>query len=125
MEKLYKVTFLEYTNYTRDTVYYCDESNRSHYADAKDLIIKESDIKYWTKFGKGLEKLDFVGNLRIVNERTSDKEKLYRIDFVEDSTFYEENEDMIVQESDLDEWKQYRSGIKTLEFVGFLGSLKS
>jgi hypothetical protein len=128
MEKLYKVTFIEYTNYSRDTVCcYNDDESSTLYADAEDLIIKESDLKYWTKFGKGLEKLDFVGNLRIINERTSDKEKLYRIDFIEDSPypsvseFYEEDKDMVVQESDLDEWKQYRGGIKTLEFIGFLG----
>jgi hypothetical protein len=60
MEKLYSVSFIEYTNYSKDTVWSEELDKHEH---ASDLVIKESDLDYWRKFGKGIESLKFVGYL--------------------------------------------------------------
>jgi len=59
-EKLYKVTFITYTNYSNDTVY---NRELDIYTAAKEVVIKESEIEYWRNFGDGIESLMFVGYL--------------------------------------------------------------
>jgi len=59
-EKLYKIKFIQYTNTFKDTV---RSEELDKYEDAKDLIIRESDIDYYRQFGEGISELEFVGYL--------------------------------------------------------------
>ena len=61
MKKIYKITFNEYTNAMRDTVYREDTAKYLHVPDL--FLIKEGDIQYFQEFGGGIKTLEFVGNL--------------------------------------------------------------
>ena len=65
--KIYKVTFLSYTNFSKTAV-----SNQAE--DCKNLkcidvkspfLIKEDDISYYQQFGGGFESIQFVGFLYV------------------------------------------------------------
>ena len=60
--KLYEVTFLNYTDYTRDTI----KGPDNEYIKTPDpMIISENDIPYFSKCGGGIESLKFVGYLKV------------------------------------------------------------
>ncbi len=59
--KLYKVTFLEYTDPTKDTI---KGPNGEYINVPNDMIISEKDIAFFSKCGGGFEDLKFVGYLK-------------------------------------------------------------
>lgn len=63
MIKLYKVEFMKYHNYSYDAVSTPDEKDHDTIAlsEPKYLIIKESDIEYYKRFGNGIKSMEFVG----------------------------------------------------------------
>jgi len=60
MVKIYKVTFLEYSDTTYSTV-----TDGKNYYDAKDLLITEDQIQEYKKYGNGFDKLEYVGMLNL------------------------------------------------------------
>ena len=63
MEKIYKVEFMEYTDYNRDKV-----SNINHIDYLRvpsPFLIRESEIEFHKNFGGGIKSLEFVGYLNI------------------------------------------------------------
>lgn len=58
MVNVYKVEFITYTNAANDTVY---SQNLNKYLQAKGLLIKETDFSYYSQFGGGFRKLEYVG----------------------------------------------------------------
>ena len=72
MIKLYRITFIEYLDPSRETIY----SPEFHqYIDSRDMIVKESDIEYFKSFGNGIKSLEFVGYMHERPKRL-DNEKL-------------------------------------------------
>ena len=72
MIKLYRIEFMQYDNYCYDAV---STSEKKDYdtislSEPKYLIIKESDIEYYKRFGGGIKSMDFIGYMedRNVNE---------------------------------------------------------
>lgn len=60
MEKVYKVRFMKY-NYLGDSVY--DDDDKLLYVGDDTLIIKESDLAKYIKYGNGFRTVEFVGNM--------------------------------------------------------------
>lgn len=60
MEKVYKVRFMKY-NYLGDSVYNNDD--KLLYVGDDTLIIKESDLAKYIKYGNGFRTVEFVGNM--------------------------------------------------------------
>ena len=60
MEKVYKVKFMRY-NYLGDSVY--DDEDKLLYVGDDTLIIKESDLAKYIKYGDGFRTVEFVGNM--------------------------------------------------------------
>jgi len=61
MKKIYRITFNEYTNALRDTIYNEDEDR---YLDIPDLfLIKEGDVQFFQGYGGGIKEMKFVGEL--------------------------------------------------------------
>lgn len=60
MEKVYKVKFMRY-NCLGDTV--CDNNDNVLYIGDSTLIIKESDLTKYMKYGNGFKTVEFVGNM--------------------------------------------------------------
>ena len=60
--KIYKVTFLRYTNSNKDTVW---DHNRDEYLSVgnEPLLITEAQIESVRRFGGGIDAVVFVGNL--------------------------------------------------------------
>ena len=66
--KLYKVEFLKYTNSMRDTV--AHNTIKGLYLDVKNgLIVKECDLELIQKYGGGIKKMEFVGELYEPNDK--------------------------------------------------------
>ena len=66
MEKVYKVQFMQYTNCFMDTVSDGNEDigKRKYLQVGNDpVIIKESDLSKYMKFGNGFRSVEFIGNL--------------------------------------------------------------
>lgn len=60
MEKVYKVKFMRY-DYLGDSVY--DDEDKRLYVGDDTLIIKESDLAKYIKYGDGFRTVEFVGNM--------------------------------------------------------------
>ena len=61
MSRLYKVTFNQYTNYSRDAV---RNEKTSRYLDTSEpIIIREEQIPYMKDWGEGINTLEYVGVL--------------------------------------------------------------
>lgn len=66
MEKVYQVEFMQYTNYSRDTVCNNTDSIKDcKYIDVgKDpFLVKESDLDKYKEYGNGFRIVKFVGNI--------------------------------------------------------------
>lgn len=66
MEKVYEVEFMQYTNCFRDTVSDGNEDigKRKYLQVGNDpVIIKESDLPKYMKYGNGFRTIEFIGNL--------------------------------------------------------------
>lgn len=66
MEKVYKVKFMQYTNYFMDTISDGNEDigKRKYLLIGTDsVIIKESDLSKYMKYGNGFRSVEFIGNL--------------------------------------------------------------
>lgn len=66
MEKVYKVKFMQYTNYFMDTISDGNEdiSERKYLKVGNDpVIIKESDLSKYMKYGNGFRSVEFIGNM--------------------------------------------------------------
>ena len=65
MEKIYEVEFMEYTNYSKDTVSDGVELGKTKYicVGKEPFLIKESEFDKYMKFGKGFRIIRFVGNM--------------------------------------------------------------
>lgn len=66
MEKVYKVKFMQYTNCFMDTVSDCNEDiDKRKYlkVGADPVIIRESDLPKYMKYGNGFRSIEFIGNL--------------------------------------------------------------
>lgn len=66
MEKVYKVKFMQYTNCFMDTVSDGNEDidTRKYLLIGTDsVIIKESDLSKYMKYGNGFRSVEFIGNL--------------------------------------------------------------
>lgn len=66
MEKLYKIEFMEYTNFMRDTV--GDENRKIGerkyiYVGKEPFIAKENQLEELRQYGNGFRSCLFVGNL--------------------------------------------------------------
>ena len=66
MEKVYKVEFMEYTNFARDTV----SNPQKEVGDGKYIIVghepflvKESELEAYRAWGGGFRHIEFVGNI--------------------------------------------------------------
>lgn len=59
--KLYKVTFINYTNPLKNAV---KDSDNNYIDTSKPLIIKETDIEKIMKYGNGIKELEYVGDLK-------------------------------------------------------------
>lgn len=69
LEKVYKVTFLEYTNASRDTVSHNEEEMCYLGVGHEPFLVRESELEYYRQFGNGYDSIQFVGN--IAKERAS------------------------------------------------------
>ena len=71
LEKVYKVTFMQYTNAMKDTVSDWDGKGHSladcEYLDVgkESFLLRESQLEYYRKFGKGYRNIEFVGQIPI------------------------------------------------------------
>lgn len=65
-EKIYKVTFREYTTGCNDTV--CDRKTQEYLEVPEDALVKESDLEYFKKFGRGFDSIVCVGELMEKNQ---------------------------------------------------------
>lgn len=71
LEKVYKVTFMLYTNAMRDTVSDWDGKGHSladcEYLDVgkESFLLRESQLEYYRKFGGGYRNIEFVGQIPI------------------------------------------------------------
>lgn len=68
MEKVYAVEFMEYTNYSRDTVSNGEREikNMEHINVGKEpFLVRESELEKYRKFGGGFRNVKFVGNMCI------------------------------------------------------------
>lgn len=66
MEKVYKVKFMQYTNCFMDTVSDCNEDigkRKCLKVGADPVIIRESDLPKYMKYGNGFRSIEFIGNL--------------------------------------------------------------
>ena len=63
MIKLYRIEFMRYNNYCYDAVSTSEEKDHDtiSLSEPKYLIIKESDIEYYKRFGNGIKSMQFVG----------------------------------------------------------------
>lgn len=65
--KVYRVEFMEYNNCLKDCVSYKKSSNISDYQyinlGKHEFLVKEYELEEYKKFGKGLKKIEFVGNV--------------------------------------------------------------
>ena len=76
MEKVYKVEFMEYTNYSRDTV--CDESKKIGHGQylhvgKEPFLVKESDLEKYKNYGGGYRSVVFVGYLEEIEAEKEEK----------------------------------------------------
>jgi len=71
LEKVYKVTYMLYTNAMRDTVSDWDGKGHSladcEYLDVgkESFLLRESQLEYYRKFGGGYRNIEFVGQIPI------------------------------------------------------------
>ena len=66
MEKVYKVEFMEYTNYMRDTVsnQKMEIGNKKYLTVGKEpFLVKESELDKYRVWGNGFRYIEFVGNI--------------------------------------------------------------
>ena len=61
MERVYKVKFTNYLNYSKTTIY--DDKENVIDIGNDDFFIKESEIPKYCKYGGGIKSLEFVGNM--------------------------------------------------------------
>ena len=68
-EKVYAVEFMTYTNCMRDAVY-CEENSTYLSIDRTNapLLVKESDLPKYQKYGGGFKNLHYVGSMVIEGE---------------------------------------------------------
>lgn len=78
LEKVYKVTFMRYTNVMEDTVSdwngkLSDSITAEEYLDIgkEPFLLRESQLEYYRKFGGGYRNIEFVGQIPI-SENTVD-----------------------------------------------------
>lgn len=77
LEKVYKVTFMQYTSVMKDTVSDWDGKGHSladcEYLDVgkESFLLRESQLEYYRKFGGGYRNIEFVGQIPI-SENTVD-----------------------------------------------------
>ena len=60
-KRMYNVKFIEYTSCFRDAVW-SEKLDKYFYIEDCPVLIAEDEIEYYSKFGKGIESLEFVGN---------------------------------------------------------------
>lgn len=67
LEKVYAVTFMEYTNFLNDTVSdgNKDWSKLNYLNVGHNFLIKESDIEKYRVYGHGYRSLTFVGEIEV------------------------------------------------------------
>ena len=66
MEKVYKVKFMQYTNCFMDTISDANEDigERKYLKVGADpVIIRESDLPKYMKYGNGFRSIEFIGNI--------------------------------------------------------------
>lgn len=64
LEKIYAVEFMNYTNYSHDTV--CDESTGIYLGVTKNpFLVRESDLPKYQKYGEGYREIKYVGNMEV------------------------------------------------------------
>lgn len=62
-EKIYEVEFLQYTNCMKDAVWCEDDDTYMDIPKNSSLLVKESDLSKYQKFGGGYKSTKFVGML--------------------------------------------------------------
>ena len=62
MEKVYKVTFMEYNNVLRDTVANKDNTDYIHVGN-EPFLVRESELDTYMDYGGGFRSMVFVGNI--------------------------------------------------------------
>ena len=69
LEKVYLVEFIEYTNFSLDTV--SDNSadwTKSEYLNCgTQFLVRESDLYKYQKFGKGYRSIKYVGDIEVTD----------------------------------------------------------
>lgn len=74
--KLYSIEFLEYSDVLKKSVSDMDGNSLHlgdiHYIDADRLIVKESDLPYYQRFGGGFKSIHFVGYLGVPEDEPSE-----------------------------------------------------
>lgn len=67
LEKVYAVTFMQYTNFMNDTVSdnNKDWSKLNYLNVGQNFLIKESDIEKYRVYGGGYRSLTFVGEIEV------------------------------------------------------------
>lgn len=62
-EKVYRVEFMEYGNYSKDSVW---DAERKNFIELKEgpFLIRESDLDMYKEYGNGFKELVFVGYIR-------------------------------------------------------------
>ena len=64
-EKIYKITFINYTDYSQETVK--NEESNEYIKIQSPLLVKESDLQYYSKFGGGIRSAELVGYINNTN----------------------------------------------------------
>ena len=72
LEKVYLVTFIQYTNYNKDTVY-SEESNKYLYVGREGFLVLESELEEFRQFGNGYRDISLVGQILVESEQNGIK----------------------------------------------------
>lgn len=62
MEKIYKVTFMEYNNVLRDTIANKDNTDYINVG-REPFLVRESELDTYMDYGGGFRSMVFVGNI--------------------------------------------------------------
>lgn len=62
MEKIYKITFMEYNNVLRDTVANKDNTDYINVG-SEPFLVRESELDTYMDYGGGFRSMVFVGNI--------------------------------------------------------------
>ena len=81
-EKVYRVTFNSYTNYSNDTVSLSNGFERKKFDIDKEylhipkygLVIRESELEFYRRYGDGFESIKLVGEMPFMYEKDCVKE---------------------------------------------------